>query len=91
MVLGSLFFSPFNARFLAKLQGGEEPDMEMHLMTALAQKDPKYMPRNNASPLVRQLYIGRAPCLTMCPFFVRLWAPLLGNIPHISLSHHRAH
>lgn len=42
-----------NARFLAKLEGGEEPDMEMHLMTALSQKDPKYMPRNNASPLVR--------------------------------------
>ncbi|CAK9034566.1 unnamed protein product, partial [Durusdinium trenchii] len=38
---------------------GAEPDMEMHLLAALGDKDLKYMPRDNASPkdLLKMLHL----------------------------------
>lgn len=59
------------ARFLGKLQGGAEPDMEMHLLAALGDKDLKYMPRDNASPkdLLKSLFQFSSILMTLCAIF----------------------
>ena len=69
-----------NARFLAKLEGGEEPDMEMHLMTALSQKDPKYA-QEQCQPLGKM----GAPSLIFFPHLQGLGHSYLETFPYICL------